>query len=391
MTRPAFRSRIMRILFLLSLAFFAYGLLRYTKDTSSAAVEGLSLCARVLIPSLFPFMVVSSLALGSGIAESAGRLFEVPMTKLFRVPGVCATAFILGLIGGYPVGAYNAVMLYNSGACTKTQAERLLAFCNNCGPAFILGVVGASMFGCTAAGVLLYCAHILSSVMIGLLFRFYRGGKTAAASSRPVQTKTEGTPVPSYPSLITRSVKSSARSVINVCAYVVFFSVAVKLLHLTGVIPALARLLTALLRPFDLPAAFMEKLISGIFELTGGIYGITGTGQGLKSITAAAFMLGWAGLCVHCQVLSFLQGSGLSARPYLLGKLTQGALATLYIRWIVRLFPVTEMTGVLMEQRLERLAAVDTVQSLYTALIGALAVLLWVLLSTQYRKRQAKR
>ncbi|MBQ2865275.1 MAG: sporulation protein [Clostridia bacterium] len=378
MTRPAFRSRIMRILFLLSLAFFAYGLLRYTKDTSSAAVEGLSLCARVLIPSLFPFMVVSSLALGSGIAESAGRLFEVPMTKLFRVPGVCATAFILGLIGGYPVGAYNAVMLYNSGACTKTQAERLLAFCNNCGPAFILGVVGASMFGCTAAGVLLYCAHILSSVMIGLLFRFYRGGKTAAASSRPVQTKTEGTPVPSYPSLITRSVKSSARSVINVCAYVVFFSVAVKLLHLTGVIPALARLLTALLRPFDLPAAFMEKLISGIFELTGGIYGITGTGQGLKSITAAAFMLGWAGLSVHFQVLDFMCDSGLSPRPYIIGKMLHGGLSAVLAYIGAHLIPFDIETSKMLNGQMNAIYNCSGGRLFANALLCCL--LLWVCL-----------
>ena len=378
MTRPAFRSRIMRILFLLSLAFFAYGLLRYTKDTSSAAVEGLSLCARVLIPSLFPFMVVSSLALGSGIAESAGRLFEVPMTKLFRVPGVCATAFILGLIGGYPVGAYNAVMLYNSGACTKTQAERLLAFCNNCGPAFILGVVGASMFGCTAAGVLLYCAHILSSVMIGLLFRFYRGGKTAAASSRPVQTKTEGTPVPSYPSLITRSVKSSARSVINVCAYVVFFSVAVKLLHLTGVIPALARLLTALLRPIDLPAAFMEKLISGIFELTGGIYGITGTGQGLKSITAAAFMLGWAGLSVHFQVLDFMCDSGLSPRPYIIGKMLHGGLSAVLAYIGAHLIPFDIETSKMLNGQMNAIYNCSGGRLFANALLCCL--LLWVCL-----------
>ena len=378
MTRPAFRSRIMRILFLLSLAFFAYGLLRYTKDTSSAAVEGLSLCARVLIPSLFPFMVVSSLALGSGIAESAGRLFEVPMTKLFRVPGVCATAFILGLIGGYPVGAYNAVMLYNSGACTKTRAERLLAFCNNCGPAFIPGVVGASMFGCTAAGVLLYCAHILSSVMIGLLFRFYRGGKTAAASSRPVQTKTEGTPVPSYPSLITRSVKSSARSVINVCAYVVFFSVAVKLLHLTGVIPALARLLTALLRPFDLPAAFMEKLISGIFELTGGIYGITGTGQGLKSITAAAFMLGWAGLSVHFQVLDFMCDSGLSPRPYIIGKMLHGGLSAVLAYIGAHLIPFDIETSKMLNGQMNAIYNCSGGRLFANALLCCL--LLWVCL-----------
>ena len=34
-------------------------------------------------------------------------------------------------------------------------------------------------------------------------------------------------------------------------------------------------------------------------------------------------MLGWAGFSVHCQVLSFLGGSGLSVKTYLIGKLLQ--------------------------------------------------------------------
>ena len=70
MTKTAFRSRIMHILFCLSVVFFGYGLLAFTRETAAAACEGLSLCARVLVPSLFPFMVVSSLALGSGMASA---------------------------------------------------------------------------------------------------------------------------------------------------------------------------------------------------------------------------------------------------------------------------------------------------------------------------------
>lgn len=41
----------------------------------------------------------------------------------------------------------------------------------------------------------------------------------------------------------------------------------------------------------------------------------------------AAFILGWAGLSVHCQVLSFIGQSGLSTRTYFLGKLLHGFLS----------------------------------------------------------------
>ena len=376
MTKTALRSRIMRILFCLSVVFFGYGLLAFTRETAAAACEGLSLCARVLVPSLFPFMVVSSLALGSGMANRVGALLDRPVRRIFKVPGVCAAAFVLGLIGGYPVGAYNAVMLYRKGSCTRTQAERLLAFCNNCGPAFILGVVGASLFGCTAAGVLLYCAHILSSIIIGVLFRFYGGHNAPEHHSERTEASYDAPA--SYSSLITNSVKSSARSVINVCAYVVFFSVAVRLLYLTGVIPALARILASLLRPLDLPAAFTEKLISGIFEMSGGIYGIAQAGQSLPSITAAAFMLGWAGLSVHFQVLDFMCDSGLSPRPYIIGKMLHGGLSAVLTYLGARLLPFDVQASKMLHGQMD---AIYNCSGAWLLVNSALCcVLIWVCL-----------
>ncbi|MEG1778158.1 MAG: sporulation protein, partial [Angelakisella sp.] len=113
------------------------------------------------------------MAVQTGLAEYIGRFFEAPMRLLFGVPGACAPAFILGIIGGYPVGAKTALTLYQNRLCSKTEAERLLAFCNNCGPAFILGTVGSAVFGDMRVGILLYASHILASIAVGIIFRFY--------------------------------------------------------------------------------------------------------------------------------------------------------------------------------------------------------------------------
>ena len=377
MTRSQLRAQVMRALFCFSVIFFAYGLLRYTRETSAAAVQGLSLCARVLIPSLFPFMVVSNAAVSGGIADRIGRLLDRPMAILFGVPGVCATAFVLGLIGGYPVGAYNAVMLYRSGACTRTQAERLLAFCNNCGPAFILGVVGASVFGCTAAGVMLYSAHILSSVIIGIMFRFY--GRGDGGVRRPAAAGGQSERL-SYPALINRSVKSSAQSVINVCAYVIFFSVAVRLLQLTGVIPALARALNTLLRPLDLPPKFTERLISGIFEMTGGVSGIASGANPVYGLTGVAFMLGWAGLSVHFQVLDFMCDSGLSPRPYIVGKLLHGSLSAVLAYIGARLIPFDVQASKVLEGQMSAIYTCSGMRLALAAVVGSICVwgIMWI-------------
>ena len=143
--------------------------------------EGLALCARSVIPSLFPFMVVTSLLLSLGLGELAAPWLAGLMEPLFRVPGAGSAALLLGLIGGYPIGAQTAAELYRGGLATRAEAERLLAFCNNSNPVFLISVLGAGVFGSVRAGVWLWLIHVLSALLTGILFR---GGATVRAKPR---------------------------------------------------------------------------------------------------------------------------------------------------------------------------------------------------------------
>ena len=134
LTRAKYRDAILAAALLCAGA----GLLFYSRQSMDAARQGLSLCANVIVPSLFPFFVLSSLVVELGMAGYLGRALERVMYPLFRVGGPGAGALVLGFIGGYPVGARTAIGLYQSGQCSKAEAERMLAFCNNSGPALSL-------------------------------------------------------------------------------------------------------------------------------------------------------------------------------------------------------------------------------------------------------------
>ena len=56
-----------------AVCFLAYGLIRYSRQTAESAWQGLTLCARTLVPVLFPFFAASSLAVSTGLAGLAGR------------------------------------------------------------------------------------------------------------------------------------------------------------------------------------------------------------------------------------------------------------------------------------------------------------------------------
>ena len=231
MSRLLSKERVRDLLLGLALLCATLALMLYPQPSMEAAKSGLALCYNVIIPSLFPFFVLSSLVVELGLAGYLGRLLEGLMRPLFHVSGACASAFALGFIGGYPVGAKTAISLYENGMCTKTEAERLLAFCNNSGPAFILGVVGAGVFASSRVGVLLYLAHAAASICIGILFRFYKAGPTARREERQPRPQFHAQ---RFTTAFTGSIKNSFLSTLNICAFVVFFTVVIQLLIRSG-------------------------------------------------------------------------------------------------------------------------------------------------------------
>ena len=371
----------------LALLLATLALMFWPKDSMAAARDGLTLCYNVIIPSLFPFFVLSALVVDLGLAGHLGRALEGIMRPLFNVPGACAPALALGFVGGYPVGARTALQLYQKGMCTKTEAERLLAFCNNSGPAFILGVVGAGVFASSKVGVLLYLAHAAASVCVGLVFRFYKAGKRRG-EPRHVGPRFEAA---RFTAAFTGAIRDSFLSTLNICAFVVFFTVVIRLFFLSGVLPGLAVLLGRLLGPLGFSRAWAERLLTGLLEVSSGVSSLT-DGSLTGRMSMAAFMLGWAGVSVHCQVMAFLGDSGLSLRTYLAGKTLHGLFSALLMGALARLLPMDTPASAYLAEQTEAIACMDFHQALTISAAAAWAVwLLFLLMTAWVVKRSGRR
>ena len=302
-------EKVKNILFAALLAVFAAALLLFPAESADAAREGLSLCFGSVLPSLFPFFVLSSLLVSSGAAEAFGHALEPVMRPLFYLRGAGAGALSLGLMGGYPVGARTVAELYRAGRLSRPEAERLLGFCNNAGPGFILGICGGTVLQSARAGAYLYLVHAASAVLTGVLLRRgallecdagRRGRRTDGKRNiRSHGAETSRTRAAAF----TAAVRDSFAAVWSVCGYVVLFAV-------------LLRFVTLLLpgRP----------LLVGFIELTNGVLSLP---NGRGGFVLCAVLLGWGGLSVHAQTLSVLEDTGLSARWYFIGKTVQAALS----------------------------------------------------------------
>ena len=380
------RQRVFDGLSVLGLAAVTVGLLVFPTELVAAAENGVELCFNVLIPSLFPFFVISSMVVSMGLADALGSALAPVMSGLFNVGGQCASALILGFIGGYPVGARTVIALYDSGRCSKAEAQRMLAFCNNSGPAFIFGVVGAGIFSSSAVGVILYLTHILASVLVGLIFRNYGSGRPTPVKAAAKSKKTP------FPEAFVSSVTSSFSSCLNICGFVIFFTVLIRLLFLSGVLTAASELMGTIFGVFGMDSLWAEKLLTGLIELTSGVWSLKDAAPEIRAcVSMAAFMLGWAGLSVHCQVLSFLYKSGLSAGTYILGKLLHGLLSAGLAALVMTVVDLNKDVGVYLADQVGKMTGLGfRPLILASAGLSAAILLIFLLASFIFGKRSGK-
>ena len=242
-------------------------------------------------------MILTDLILATSSFEKITSL-RVGFERLFKINGYAVTAFIIGVVCGFPLGVKCARDLYDRGAITKEECERLIGFSNNTGPAFIISGVGYAMRGSIKEGVILYLSMLLSAVLVGVLF----GIKSVPSKKTINQTHSAFD--------FATSVRTAATGTINVCAFVTLFTVfagGISLLFKNS----LARLIII---------SFLE--VGNATSLLSSL-----PGSCIYSLPLSAFSISFSGICVHFQAKSILLGCDVSMKKYYIMKLLQGVFA----------------------------------------------------------------
>lgn len=334
------KDNILSIVFVL----FLVGLVAFSKENLQACKDGINLWAQGVVPSLLPFFIACELLSYTNIIDFLGQKLKRIMRPIFNVPGEGAFPLVMGVISGYPVGAKIVTNFRKEKICTKEESERLLTFTNNSGPLFIIGTVGILLFGNTTIGLLLFITHLLSSITVGVIFRFWKSSKNSYAKDlNSIQKEKKSPPkLSSLGSILQASIMSSIKTIVMIGGFVVLFSVIISILNNTGIIKVLSATITPILSLLHIPSSFASGIISGIFELTNGVSIVSHVH--IKAISLniiiCAFLLGFGGVSVLLQVLSIVSTSDISIKPYIIGKLTQGCIAALYTYIIIQNFTV---------------------------------------------------
>ncbi len=279
----------------------------------NGAASGLILWFKTIVPTLFPFALLSSILLDLNMENTIAR-FLSPITKpLFGISPAGNYVLFIGLLCGYPLAARTAAVLIREERLSTNEGQYLMNFCNNLSPAFIISFVCGSLLNNASLIPELLIILYLTPVILGILSRkFYLRKNNSlvrelSTCSLSAQNNYPSTLPPSENrhdisiiSILDKAITSAAETLLKLGTYIVIFAI-----------------FSALMESSTLPSA-LKLILTSIAEVTGGCKIIASsasisTNLRLPLLSALITFGGIAGIA---QTAGMLHNTGLSLKQY---------------------------------------------------------------------------
>lgn len=276
------------ILFLTAAAAFVLSI-RYAAQAKEGIAAATEVCVAVLVPSLFPMLILSRFAASCPCPTWLQRLSAKPLRALFGLSPGCAAPLLLGLTGGYPLAAKTASAAKDEGLISPEDARRLTLFFTCPGLPFAVVAAGCGCFQSRAVGGTLFASCALADLLTAALY--HRFSKRPALSAAVPGKSPAAAPLADR---LVAAVDGAVRAMLSVCAWIAAFYALLRITEgLTGA--CAAALLT--------PAAEVTAALTAAAER--------------KDLPMTAACLAFGGLCVWCQLLPDLRKNGVGSGRYL--------------------------------------------------------------------------
>lgn len=292
------------------------GVMIYSQECSTGVINGIEMCLSVLVPSLFPFMALSSFIVKSGLSQILGRPFKSIMKKVFGLNSCFAPVILLALIGGYPVGARGITSLYENKMISEHQAKKGAMFAVCSGPGFLINFVGMSIYKNKTIGLVILTSQIISVLLIGGIINLFDKEKDSYNSNK--EHSAHRLPLGNA---VVESALDSAKGVLNICVFVVLFSAFCGIMD--GIIAD----------------GIFKNCILCLLEVCAAI----NTCAKNCPIEMIAFASGFGGLCVHFQIYSALGKIKINRLSFFCIRIIQGVITALLTHLALNLLKIETM------------------------------------------------
>ncbi len=288
--------------------------LLFPQAVSDSAKEGLLMWFQIVLPSLLPFSIVSSVIMGLGLTERITGVVAPVLQRVFGITRSGCYAVVVGMLSGYPLGAATTAELYRGQRICKEEAQYILTFCNNASPMFLTEFIGVSCMGLHKPLIVLILVYIAG--WIGTVID--RGGRhimrslglenswSAEFAGRKQEKPYAGNVI----NVLDESILHSFVILTKVGGYIILFSI------LAGIVQQMC--------PFA--PEYKAGIVSAL-EITTGAVLLSSTIPGISGQVLLAAFCAFGGLSSVAQTASVISETDLSTGKYVIAKIRQGIIA----------------------------------------------------------------
>lgn len=315
-------KKLIKYLLVIFIIAFSVLLLLFSKDVSQAIINSISSCLSIIIPSLFGFMVVSNILVKSNIYILISKPFYHISKYLFRIPPELFSIFLLGNIGGFPVGAKLISELLKESKISKQDASTLMCYSYCSGPAFIFGVIGINIFGNILVGLIIYLSIVISNFIIAIIIGF---------NNKIPDKKIEKKQIILNSNILIESIESTTKSLALICAMIVFFSAFITILDRINFLSIVSNYVNIIFNISPehtkiFATSFLE--ISKISELSKYCYNV---------IPVITMLTSFGGMCVLMQIIG-ITNKQFSLKKFYISRPFQILLSAIISYYLVNKF-----------------------------------------------------
>ena len=314
------KRKVASVFILVLLIAIAYCFLAYANEVMESVLFSFSIWKDNLVPTLFPFFVLSEFFIQYGLVDFLGELCKKFMNKIFHLPGECAFVLAMSMVSGFPSGAKYSKALLENKTITEQEATRLITFSHFSNPLFIMGTIATLFLKNKTLGTAILVCHFAANFVLGIIFRPKKRPPLLQSSSlrtalSKMHKKRMYNPL-NFGQILTRALTNSFQTLFLMLGIVTFFLI-----------------ITTLLQQI-IPLNDIEKtLLSGILEMTQGVKYASTLSISLffKSMLMLAF-ISFGGLSIHMQIISIICDTKIEYRTFFFARILHAIIAcTLFL------------------------------------------------------------
>ena len=307
------KKNLLNIIVIIITLFVLYQVIVEKTMVYSSITYALDIWVNNLIPTLFPFFIISDILINYNLTLYVPKIFKNVCKHLFGITDNMITILILSIISGFPSNARNSRTLYDKGLITEDEANHVLIFSHFSNPLFVLTTVGVFFFGNENIGIILLISHYASNFLLGLLFRnyFIHNESISIDSNKNID----------FGRVFIGAIKKSIDTTLLIC----------------GIVTVFMLLSSIVANTFNFNI-YNSLIIKGILEITIGIeaLGKLGISTIYKAVIASCF-LAFGGFSVHMQVMSQITDTNIKYKYFFIGRIYQMILSGI-ITYLLCLF-----------------------------------------------------